>query len=797
MTASPFRLLLVLISCLLLAGCGGAENKVGQHLQKGKDYLANSDYEKARVEFKNVLQINPDHLEGRFQLARTLEKIGELRQSITQYRSLLSLQADHPGALLRMAELLFAAKKLEQSEELLARIPAGSFDGTPRFETLMAALEFRRGQPAAATQRLTALLAAHADAAHGALLLASIYNQTDQADKALELLTRHLQQQPESLQVRASLAAMLFQAGDLEASIRHYQQIVADHPGASTHRVKLARLYMQQEQPQKAEQLLREGINQQPDAIQPKLALINFLTGTQGYEAAVTSLKNMVETAPKDLQLKLALGELHQNANQPDTAKALYKEIVEGGGFAPEALTARNQIARILLQQNQPDAARQLLAEVLKLNSRDQVALTLRAELALVEKNYDAAIADYRTLLKDAPSDKALLTRLATAHHLSGNTELAIDAWRNALASHDSDAGLRIDYARFLTGLDKLEAAGEQLDLATRKSPEDRRVLPLLVQNLLAQKNWSAAQTSANRLIEQQPENPLGHYLLGMAALGQGQSQPALTHFEASLALSASTVEPLTQAVELHLKNNQFPEALALIDRALQEKPENFVAHNLRGTVLRLSGRRADAIAAFNRATELAPRWPLPYLGLSAEQFAAGNKEAAITTMREALVATGQDLSIATALAALLEQTGDLNGAINTLAEVNQNNPGSLVLVNNMAMLRLSNPGNALDPITMGEIAAQLKASGNAAFIDTSAWIYTSLGDYEEAITLLTPLVEKHPDAAEFHYHLGIAQNRAGNPAAAKRHLQQALTISTRFRGSKDAARALKSLSET
>jgi len=54
----------LLLSTVLL-GCGDAEEQKAKYLDRGKSFYAEENFEKARVEFKNVLQIDPKDVEAR------------------------------------------------------------------------------------------------------------------------------------------------------------------------------------------------------------------------------------------------------------------------------------------------------------------------------------------------------------------------------------------------------------------------------------------------------------------------------------------------------------------------------------------------------------------------------------------------------------------------------------------------------------------------------------------------------------------------------------------------------------
>ena len=58
--ATAAALAAAILSTLLLAGCGGADARRGEHMQRGQEYFAAENWEKARVEFRNALQVSPD-----------------------------------------------------------------------------------------------------------------------------------------------------------------------------------------------------------------------------------------------------------------------------------------------------------------------------------------------------------------------------------------------------------------------------------------------------------------------------------------------------------------------------------------------------------------------------------------------------------------------------------------------------------------------------------------------------------------------------------------------------------------
>lgn len=204
----------ILISLLvvLLVACGGAEDRKTAYMNKGRDLFTAGNYEKARLEFQNVLQIDPKDLEARFALAETLEKLENWQGAARQYLAILGEKDDHRGALLHMGRLYLLSgaddKAREHAEKILASAP-DDVEGM----MLLAGVTARAGDREEARRLAERVLEIDPNNAEGASLLASLLLVEGRVDDSIAMLERAIEAHPEEMALRVNLARVFARAG--------------------------------------------------------------------------------------------------------------------------------------------------------------------------------------------------------------------------------------------------------------------------------------------------------------------------------------------------------------------------------------------------------------------------------------------------------------------------------------------------------------------------------------------------------------------------------------------------------
>ena len=88
-------LVFTLAIALTIIACGSPDQKKAKFLEKGKALYEKGDFVRARLEFKNAVQIDPKFYEGFYMLGMTELKAGNFRQAYAGFSKAVDLSPDH------------------------------------------------------------------------------------------------------------------------------------------------------------------------------------------------------------------------------------------------------------------------------------------------------------------------------------------------------------------------------------------------------------------------------------------------------------------------------------------------------------------------------------------------------------------------------------------------------------------------------------------------------------------------------------------------------------------------------
>jgi tetratricopeptide (TPR) repeat protein len=150
---------------------------------------------------------------------------------------------------------------------------------------------------------------------------------------------------------------------------------------------------------------------------------------------------------------------------------------------------------------------------------------------------------------------------------------------------------------------------------------------------------------------------------------------------------------------------------------------------------------------------------------------AAGEPLVAKATLERGLEKTGQSGLLLLQYAALLEASGDVDGAIDAYSDVVARFPNAVVAANNLAMLLATHRTDQASLDRALELASPFADRDSAALVDTLGWVHHVRGEFDQAQPFFDRAVATLPENPGLNYHAGLNLIELGRPDDARKHL--------------------------
>jgi tetratricopeptide (TPR) repeat protein len=791
------RLLALLTALLMLAhvltGCGGAEERKAAYLERGRKYFAEHNYDKAKVEFKNVLQIDPKTAKPYFYLGQIEEDRQNWREAFAYYQMAVELDTGDLEAKVKLAKFYLLANQKQKGSELVEAILQARPDEVEArmLKAGIANIEGKRDDAIAQLERLTA---EHPTRSDVYVLLAMLHMQKNEAQAAVRVLQQGIEKTEGNPALLLNLAKLEMQQNRPEKAEEILKRLIAAEPGKLEHRGMLANLYIQLRRSNEAEDVLRAAIQADPKDARRYALLAEFFLKTDRQDQAVAEMVRAVKVYPEEAALRFGLAGLYEQLNQPEKAQAAYLDIVEETGSKPDVLRAQNRLAVLALANRQTDQALKLIEEVLGESPQDSQALLLQGRIALARKEPQKAISSFRAILKDQPESVEVLTLLASAHLLDAKPALAQESLEKAVAAKPDDFHASKRLVEFLVQQKNFAAALEKVNDYLKLQPRSLDGLNLKADVLALNDNQPELEAVLVQMKEDFPDRAIGAFRLGQFYQKQKKYDAALSEYEASLKRSDNDYEPLKSIVGVYLAMQQPNKALARLKKVIAEKPRHPSAHQLLALYYVSRKQDDEAVKALKQAIETNPRWVLPYVNLAGVYEGQGQPGLAIATYDAALKVFPEDPALMVGLARLHELSKDYAAAIRQYEAILSKYPDNLLAANNLASLLSMDAGSKSNLERALKLAKPLEHSDEPIFMDTLAWIWYQTGEYDKALPLMQKVIEKAAHEPVFQYHIGMVYSKKGDQAMAKEHLKNAIDSGKPFVGLDEAKEILVKL---
>lgn len=767
-----------------LVACRDPEGRVAEHERRAASYLEEGKHREAILEFRNVLQIDPNHADAHYGLARALIATQDLRRAYWELQETVRLDPANLEAKLEYGQFLLFGKEeelaraVELADSVLAAEPERAAAHVLRARALQA-----QGQHEEAGEAYASAVEVAPQEAGPRLLLANYYRAQGRLEEAEADFRKLVELQP-GFAAHAALAGFLasLPGRDDEAEVAYrsaLEKAAADERSGAT--LLLANFYFSRQRFDEAERALREGIEQVEEGLDLRYALARFYHSRGDTDRAEEMIHEATRAKPDDPEPLLLLSAYRGRHGDLEGALAAAEEAL---GVAPEDTRARLRRAEVLVDlgyrtQDTTRVAegRAVVDAVLGREQGHPEALFVKAKIDLAENQREDALAALRRALDQRPEWAQAHFLLASVLFMQGDRLGARGAAARAL---DFDADL-VPAMRLMAQIHAAQGdhalAVETGQRVLARTPNDSAVRVLVAQSLVRQRRIDAALEELEKIPEearQAEEN----YAIGRVYMLKGDRESARRYLLEASDLEPGRPEVLRSLVDLELRDGDLSDATRRVAMALAAKPEDAQLHQLHGELALFAGRSDEAEASFRRAIDLNPNDLRGYQSLARYLALSGRSEEVIQTYEKALSNNNRSGTLHLVVGSLYEMKGRQEAAMERYEDAIRLDPSLGIAKNNLAYLLAEGGGNLDRALDLAQEAkALLPDNPNAA--DTLGWVLYKKNVPSAAIGYLREaeggMASDDPQLAVVRHHLALAYEANGEPERAREVLERAI----------------------
>lgn len=792
---NKIRNLLCVGLVVVLTACGGAEERKVKYMEKGKSFFEENNLDKAKIEFKNVLQIDPKYAEAYYYLGQLEERDKNIGKAIGNYNKAIELDPKYIAPKVKAAKIyvvIGVEEYLDKAKKMLAEVLAADPENTEA-KLVSATIEYKTGDKARALKEIEQVVAHDSSLVEGVSLLAAIYADQDKNAEALQVLEKGVKDNSSSIPLKISLAKMYAQQGDNDKAEKQLLEIISLDPEKYSYRVALFTLYTTTDQMDKAEKVLRQAIVDNKDDARRHLVLVEFLSRNKSIKEAEQELNKSIQDNPSLMDLRFALAEFYRKINDPARSKQVLNDIIEKSTYDKDEIKANVQLASMAFDEKQYDTATQYVDKVLKDYPSNNDALLIRGKLAMVSREAETAINDLRTVFKNEPKNAEAAMLLAGAHEIAGQSALAEDVLKKAIENNPVSYRTHYNYAKYLIKSKRIDEATAVVDKALDYFKDSYELMELKLGLVAQQGNDSSILTVLDKMKTEFPDNADVYLKKGQYYLSRKEYAPAREQFELALEKSANKYQPLEYIVNSFLAEKMPEKAIQRVNARLAKVENDPMSYQLLGKIYFNQNDQEQARKNFQLAIDAQKDWIVPYLNMASSYMTVNDAARAMEMYQQAIANVSNSGPARLQLATMYEKDRKFPEAIEQYREILKSEPGNLVISNNLASLLVENNPTEADIKMALELTRDFEKQQQPAFLDTLGWVYVKSGQYPQAVAVLRKVVEKAPNVAVFKYHLGVALKMDGKVDEGKKYLMEAVSSDQEFLGKEEASKLLGS----
>ncbi|MCD6561560.1 MAG: tetratricopeptide repeat protein [Deltaproteobacteria bacterium] len=749
----PITMIYIFFLYIIGTGCASKEEQKTSHLKRARQYFEKMEYKKARIEFLNVVQLDPNDDTAYYELGETYQKLRQPEDALQSYNRAILINPDNLKAQLKIARFFLSAKMIEEgkkkAELVLERSP----------------------------ENIDALV-----------ILSEAMIRKNDYNSASSILEKALAVNPEDFKAILMTGRLAALQNRFEQSQEAYQKAISINPSSRIPYMELSRIYVKKGMWDRAETELKRMVQASETMSEELLILARFYETWKKWKQAEKTYLEAVNFSAKDDESPLMnLGAFYSRRKSYDNALNTFKQAASIKEGDPDILII---IAKLHIDFKKINRAEEVIDKILKKDKGNVKANFLKGWICLDKKDFQDAGKRFDYVLRENPDNAEAHYFRALCMLEGGEIKLAEQHLVKSLELAPGLLKARLLLTECYLKERHQDLARLQIDKLLDQAPDN--VLCLMAKGNLKiiEKDFNEAEAVFQQIIKQSPGYAPAYIRLAKLCNFLGEREKAIENLKKVLETDRRQIDALSIITGIYIKDERFDQAVRVCEeqKEINETDASFSAavENLEGNIYLAKKDFKMARHHFEKAINIDPDILAPYPALAKLSIEEKEIDKAISKYKAMLKKNPEYLAGYMALGIIYEKNGDEKKAEAVYREAIEIKNDFGPAANNLAWNLAETGGNIDEALRFARIAKE-KLPDSPVVMDTLGWIYYLKGSYLNAISEFQAGLECNPDNPLINYHMGLAYYREHKPDMAKTFLENALSIDRNFKGSGDA----------
>jgi tetratricopeptide (TPR) repeat protein len=562
------RIVAASLSIALLAGCTPAARRA-RALDRAERYFKAGEYDKARIEYLNLLRLDRMNRTAIKQLGIIWFEDGAPLRAFPFLKATRDLDPNNFNNRTKLASVLLMIGEAEGArKEASAILQQSPSEG----EALIVLADSARSKQAIeeTEQQLQQIKPPESSSLH--LALANLALRKNDRSTSENELQRALIADPKSSMAHLAMANFRFLEKDLNRAGQEFKAAAELAPARSFARVKYAEFQAINGAPNDARASLKETTRQAPDYLPAWLVSAQLALNEKKYDESLSFLENIFNRDPENIDARILEAQARLAKGESKKAVQVLEALAK---TFPNSPAVEYHLARAYIADNNLAQATAELKKAVAAKPGYLETVMLLAQVNMRTGNYQEVVPAMVELLKKQPDLVAAQTVLAEAYRSMGRLDEAA-----AVVQQQIKVSPQNPQAYFLLGVilrqqNKADEARQAFQKTLELSPDNLLPIDQLVALDLTSNDFGSAMQRVQAQLQKTPNSAALHFIEAKIYAVQREWDRAEAALSKALALEPNYPSAYELLISIYVSTNKLPQAVSELQTYLSKKPDD------------------------------------------------------------------------------------------------------------------------------------------------------------------------------------------------------------------------------